>query len=408
MKDSFSQVSSEELLQLAEDRIFSLGPRDLASALSYQNMRYGLGKMIYALEGEAYCVFGPDATITRNKGRWTSGYGYGGVIHWNDENIAFPELRPNACGMLLMGLHDLPAKDELLKRAAELNAQSPVLDDIQVEPDLGAGNHFLEFYEPMEVSKELSETLLSYEYFAILHCSGPELKEEIYSYADGENKVDTPLGETTVLYGNEADEYYAKWKRLESFSKQRRELLAEKIVETYDPISNYTHQGLTSRSEARLGCYDTMDSSGGNRLFPLTLRWDCPVYIFEGKNNLSPEVLQRVGFLERAEKLGLEKDLKRINILPHGGGYEIKLDYQNINITNTGLGNVFTLSNPEPAVRVDEVEAETGVTEFGGMNITNPRELPYTYRGKKVVRKIMELDLSKLVGKLRPLMTLKI
>ncbi|KXA89956.1 hypothetical protein AKJ57_04665 [candidate division MSBL1 archaeon SCGC-AAA259A05] len=72
MIDSFSQVSSEEMLQLAEERIFSLGPRDLASALSYQNMRYGLGKVIYALEGDVYCVFGPDATITRNKGRWTS------------------------------------------------------------------------------------------------------------------------------------------------------------------------------------------------------------------------------------------------------------------------------------------------------------------------------------------------
>ncbi|KXB06607.1 hypothetical protein AKJ51_03330, partial [candidate division MSBL1 archaeon SCGC-AAA382A20] len=387
MIDSFSQVSSEELLQLAEDRIFSLGPRDLASALSYQNMRYGLGKMIYALEDDAYCVFGPDATITRNKGRWTSGYGYGGVIHWKDENVVFPDLRPNGCGMLLMGLHDIPDRDELVKRAAQLNDRNPVLDDIEVEPDLGAGNHFLEFYEPMQISKELSGTLSSYDYFAILHGSGPELKEEIYSYADGGNKVETPLGETTVLYGDEADGYYAKWERLESFSKRRREFLAEKVVETYDPISNYTHQGLFSRNEARLGCYDTMDGSGGNHLFPLTLRWDTPVYIFKGESNLSEEVLQRLGFLERAERLGLEEDLKKINILPHGGGYKIELDYQNIEVTNTELGNVFTLSNPEPAVRVDEVEAETGVTEFGGMSITNPRELPYTYRGKMVVRK---------------------
>ncbi|KXA88733.1 hypothetical protein AKJ57_06410 [candidate division MSBL1 archaeon SCGC-AAA259A05] len=400
--------SSEGLLQLSEERIFSMGPRDLSSALSYKNMIYGLGKMISVLEGNVYCVLGPDASITRNKKRWSSGFGYGGVIHWKDENVMFPEIRPNACGMLLMGLRELPDKDELIKKAVKLNENGIVLDGIEIEPDFGAGNHFFEFYDPLELPDGSSDALSSYDYFAILHGSGPELKNSIYSYAEEGERVKTPLGEITVLEDGEVDEYYKRWKELEDFSKRRRELLAERIVGEFGSISNYTHQGMFSINEARLGCYDTIDESEGNRLFPVALRWDCPVYIFEGKENLSEEILDRLEFRERAERLGLVDALKNINILPHGGGYEIGLNYQNVEVTNTNFGNVFMLSNPEPAGSLREIKPGTGIAEFGGMNVTNPRELPYTYRGKKIVRKTMELDLSDLVGKLRPLMTLKI
>lgn len=399
--------SSDGLLQLSEERIFSMGPRDLSSALSYKNMSHGLGKMISVLEGDVYCVLGPDASITRNKKRWSSGFGYGGVIRWKNEKVMFPEIRPNACGMLLMGLEKLPEKKELIRKAAKLSENEAVLDGIEIESDFGSGNHFFEFYEPMEISAGYSDAL-SHNYFALLHSSGPELKNSLYSYAEEGERVETPLGKITVLEGKEVNEYYKRWKELEDFSKRRRELLAKKIVGQYSLISNYTHQGLFSVNEARLGCYDTMDESGGNRLFPLALRWDCPVYIFKGKRNLSDKILDRLEFRERAKRLGLVDALKNINILPHGGGYKIGLNYQNVELMNTNFGNVFMLSNPELAESLEETTPSTGITKFGGMNVTNPRELPYTYRGKAIVRKTMEMNLSELVGKLRPIMTLKI
>lgn len=403
-----SSLSGKDLLSLAEKRTFFLGMEDLGSNLSYRNMCYGLGKMMYALGSEdVYCVFAPDASITRNKGRWLSGYGYGGVIKWNDD-VGFPEIRPNGCGMLLMRLDGLPDIEELVKRASEVNDDSFTLDGIEIEPDFGKGNHFFEFYESMGSSGGNSNTFPEDAYFAILHCSGPELKDEIYSYAYEEKRIETPFGKITVLEDSEAEEYYEQWKRLESFSRRRRKFLAEKIVGSFDPISNFTHQGLFSKNEARLGCYDTLEGSGENHLFPLALRWDCPVYIFRGKKNLSEEVLERTGFRERAEKLGLVEELKNINILPHGGGYELKLSHRDFDVTNTSFGNVYTLKNPVPESGVREDGSAKQIEKTERMTITNPRELPYTYRGEEVARRTMELDLSDLVAKLRPILTLKI
>jgi hypothetical protein len=92
----------KKLLEEARQHIFSLGLQDLASALSYENMVHGLGKVLFVLDSNAFCVFGPDATITRNVKRWESGFGYGAVIKWFDKGIAFPEMRPNGCGMILV------------------------------------------------------------------------------------------------------------------------------------------------------------------------------------------------------------------------------------------------------------------------------------------------------------------
>ncbi|KXB02776.1 hypothetical protein AKJ43_00645 [candidate division MSBL1 archaeon SCGC-AAA261D19] len=246
-------------MNLAEERIFSLGLRDLSSVLSYKNIRYALGKMMYALESkDVYCVFATDASITRNEGRWLSGYGYGGLIRWKKEDVAFPEIRPNACGMLLMRLEELPNREELARKASEVNRSELTLDGVEIKPDFGKGNHFFEFYEPLEVSEGTSDALSSDAYFAILHSSGPELKKEVYSYAQKGERVKTPLGKITLLKGEKAKEYYKTWKRLESFSKKRRELLAEKILGSYDLISNFTHQGLFSkkRGQIRMLRYD--------------------------------------------------------------------------------------------------------------------------------------------------------
>lgn len=181
--------SKKDLISFAEDRIFSLGSRDLGSALSYKNMRYGLGKMIYALEDEdLHCVLAPDASITRNKGRWLSGFGYGGVIRWSDPKVAFPETRPNACGMLFMRVDELPDKDKLVERASEVNGTDLTLEGVEINPDFGKGNHFFEFYEPREIMED-SKFLSPDSYFAILHCSAPEIKDEVYSFVDEGKRV---------------------------------------------------------------------------------------------------------------------------------------------------------------------------------------------------------------------------
>lgn len=393
MAKSIQSLGKKELLSLARSRIFTLGLKDLASELSMKNMEYGLAKILYALDSDrAFSFFSPDATITRNIGRWMSGFGYGMVIRWPG-NVFFPEIRPNGCGMILVKLNGKPSRKEIIKTAGELNYSDLSLDGYSIEPDFGKGNHFFEFYSVLNSQEEkIPEDC----YYAIIHGSSPERKSDMYGVIDSAPRVKTPLGDIAMLEGKEANEYYRKWIDFENFSKKRRELIAKEVLGDVEVISNITHQGMFGENEARLGCYDTMDKSypRGEALFPVALRWDVPVYIFKGKENLSEEVLSMAGIKEAAEKANLTDEIKNINILPHGGGYHINMDYTEIKVVESRMGNTFVLNGSTPP--------------HGEMIITNPHELPYSYRGREVVEKIMTYDLGTSVAKLKPIMTLKI
>lgn len=411
---AFSKLKAEELLKEAEKRMFFLGKRDLASALSFENMRFGIGKMLYALDdGNVICVFGPDATITRNIGRWNSGFGYGAVIRWSEKGIFFPEMKPNACGMTLVRIDELPSRDEILERIAEVENSELRLDGIRITPDFGKGNHFFEFYKVIEVSPDVEGKIAEDAFYAIIHGSPQERKREIYDMINEGEAIDTPLGKISVLSGSLAKRYYRMWLSYESFSKRRREFLVKEILgKDVKVISNLTHQGLFSEREIRLGCHDTMDKSypKGKALFPVALRWDCPLYIFKGRENLNEEVMERLDFKRRAEEVGLLDELKSINILPHGGGYDILLPYSRISIKRTLIGNNFILSDEKPIARIEDITRvkEGRLSRFGELVISNPHELPYTYRGESVIREIMEYALGKPVAKLQPLLTIKI
>ena len=183
-------MGAKKLLKSAEKHTFSLGVRDLASTLSYQNMMYGLGKILHVLDN-CICVFGPDATITRNIRRWQNGFGYGAVIRWFEEGIMFPEIMPNACGMIVIKLDELPEKKDLFEAVSYIEDNVITLDGIELKPDFGHGNHFLEFYSSLELSPELGSLMPSDSYYAILHCSAPEKKDDLYSKINTGNMVET-------------------------------------------------------------------------------------------------------------------------------------------------------------------------------------------------------------------------
>jgi hypothetical protein len=409
--EDISRMGDKELLAFASQRIFSLGLRDLSSALSYENMRFGLAKMIYALNSpDVYCVFGPDATITRNVERWNSGFGYGAVLRWPEKGVFFPEIKPNGCGMLLVKLDELPSKEELIKKAAEVEKSEIILDGVRLKPDFGKGNHFFEFYKPIGVSPDVEDRIPEDCGYAIIHGSAQEKKDEFYG-PDGCEKVETPLGDISVLSGAAGKKYYRRWLSFNDFSKRRREVLAEAVLGDCEVISNLTHQGIFRENEVRLGCHDTLDESypKGDALFPIALRWDHPVYLFRGKENLSDDVLGMTGFDSRAEELGLLDGLRNINILPHGGGYRVNLQYSKIKVVRTDIGNHFILSDAKPISKVDEIGVDKKrVSSFGEMIVMNPRELPFDYRGRSIIQKVMEYDLATPVAKLQPLMTLKV
>lgn len=391
--------SSKDLLNLAEDRMFSLGLNDLTAKLSYKNMRYALGKIMNILEDDGvFSVFAPDATITRNKPRWLAGFGYGAVIRWPRRDVAFPDIRPNGCGMLLMRLDDLPSEEELVESASDVNVRDLHFEGFDIRPDFGKGNHFFEFYKPTEISEGSSDVLDEDSYYAIIHGSAQELKDKIYGWSDKAVEEETPLGSLNVLYGDKAEKYYEDCQELDSFSKKRREFLAEEVIGDFEILSNFNHQGLFAPNEARLGCYDLMDQ-GVDGLYPVTLRWDQPTYVFKGNQNLSREVLKTLGFLERAQDLDLAEELLDINILPHGGGYEIKLPYEDFEIMSTEFGNAYVLDGSQV------VESDKNMSN---MVITDPSSLPFSYRGNEVVDRTLDLDLGEVEAELSPIITLKI
>ena len=400
-------LDKKALIDASTRRIFSFGPRDLASALAYENMRYGLGKIMYALDDYGVsCVFGPDATITRNVERWESGFGYGAVIRWPEKGVFFPQIKPNACGMLLARIDELPSREDIIHRMSEVMDSELFLDGVRVRPDFGHGNHFFEFYSVLETSPDVAADIPKDSFYVLLHGSAPERKDAFYGVTGSEQHVLTPMGDISFLDGAAGKEYYRNWADLEDFSKRRREFILKEVIGGYKLVSNTTHQGLSAESEIRLGCYNSVEKT----LFPVAMRWDIPVYVFRGKPNLSEEVIRRVGFHGRAEETGMLERLQNTNILPHGGGYKVDLEYTRITVVNGGDRNHFVLSGAKPASRVSEMmdNSKRGVSSFGEMVIMNPRELPYDYRGLSVIEKTMEYELGTPVAKLQPLMTLKV
>ncbi len=390
------KASRKELLRCAEERIFFLGPDDLSSRLASKNMQYGLGKMLYASHNEVFCVFGPDASITRNTSRWESGFGYGCVIKWFDEGIAFPELRPNGCGMALARLEEQPTEEEIIEGLSRLEEDPPELDGLEVRPDLGEGNHFFEIYRAEYIHREVEKTLSTH-YYAILHCSSPERKADIYGKVIEGDWIDTPLGRVSVLLDREARDYLRLWEDYKSFCKRRRELILSKVLPDGEVILDKTHQGIFGPAEMRLGCYSAVDGNVKGDIFPLTLRSDLPVYLMKGTRNLSQGVMKKLGFLERARGLDLLEELENLNILPHGSGYEIMAPYYRVNTLHRH-GRLFFY-----------LRRESG---NGGGNasivITSPRELPFRYRGAEVMERTLEYELGYPVAKLTPIQTIKV
>ncbi|MHA1410690.1 MAG: hypothetical protein ACTSQY_10365, partial [Candidatus Odinarchaeia archaeon] len=134
------KLSEQELFKRAEQHIFSTGLNDIASRLCKTNMVYGLSKFHLAqenfgLEPSATFISTPDETVTRNIGRWENGLGYGGKISWGEgsEKFIFLDVKPNACGMLLGGLDELPTPKDVLTKIEQLQSKSYYIDDVKIK-----------------------------------------------------------------------------------------------------------------------------------------------------------------------------------------------------------------------------------------------------------------------------------
>jgi hypothetical protein len=399
------EVPRAELLQRARKFYFSLGIGDGASSLCQENFCYGLAKIHYAqeklgMDPTATFISTPDETISHNKVRWQSGYGYGGKIVWGDgkDRLIFIDIKPNACGMLVGGMEQLPTPREIIENIDTIVSGEQFLDGILIKWDFKKGNHFIDIFEtdPYDVANHHYPP-----YMFIIHCSAPELQVDEYTgmgfYYDKSpalrqlmETIKTPFGSVNYVQGEAAKRYFDLCMYARDFAARRRALAAKLIFGKYESISNAMHQGMISYNAIMLGAQSLAENP--HQIFPIALKSDLPAYIIKGFPNLTVEQIEDMGFEKRAKKLGVYSYLRDFNAVPHGGGYALP-----------------------PISRVIDVREYNGVRYFvceqenqeGIIIITDTKELEYLYRGKKVVHRTEQLGLCQVEARLKPKFVLK-
>ncbi len=399
------RMDREEYLSRAKDHLFMTGINDNGMKLCAANMVYGIAKIHFlqeklGLKADATFISTPDATITRNAERWNNGFGYGGKIEWGDGTLELMilDLLPNACGMLVGGLEELPQIETLIDKVSTISVKSSDIkvNGIKVVWDFGTGNHFIDVFKVRDIMG--MENFLPYIF--IIHGAGDELRDNnpkgygLYYYRSKrlENmaeKIDTPFGKIRFLTGKEASDYYEQYKFVDDFSKSRRIEFAKRLFGDFKIISNETHQGLADINTMLLGCHLIKD----NQILPITLRGDLPAYLVYGKPSFTKEQIENLGFEKRAKKLDLTKRLRNANVVPHGGGYHFPDILSVLKVIENNGQRYFLMDL---------------INDRGKKVIKDLREIPYDYRGRMVVLRTLELDLAKIIAKLIPLYVLKI
>lgn len=398
------KLNRSALLKRAGAHYFSTGMNDGASYLSRENMKYGLAKMHlaqekYGLEPSASFITTPDETVTRNLSRWKAGFGYGGKLEWGSgkDKFIILDTKPNSCGMLVGGLNELPEPKELIERIHNAKRELYV-DDLPMDWDLYKGNHFIDLFKVNRRSMDLEIP----DYAFIIHGSVSELRGETEKgmglYFDKSETlrekaqvIETEVGKLHILLDSNAEEYFQFYQYSEEFAKKKRELVAEAIFGKYQTIANVTHQGLLNYNTLLLGTQNVKDPNA--KVFPIALRADLPAFLMRGLENLDDEIIEALGFVKRAEKLGVMDRLRHANILPHGGGYAFKDIINVIDVIEIKNQRYFILDMQN---------------DVGNKICSDVREMEFDYRGKGVVLRTVELGFGEIMARLIPHYVLKI
>jgi len=406
---NISELSKTDLLQRAQEFIFSTGLNDGASQLCKANMKYGIAQFQiiqekYGFEPKATFISSPDETISRNNFRWNSGLGYGGRLNWGDgnEKLIFLNIKPNCCGILVGGLEEVPDPYDIIKKIDNIKSKEHYYNDILINWDYGISNHFINCLE----TRNLSDIDLP-PYVFMIHGSSPEFRDDKYGmglYVDKSKTLreyaveeNTKFGKQYVLLDSEAKEYLNFNIKALDFSNKKREMIADNIFDFgYKTICNQPHQFLKDYNNMYLGsnCTDINCEIITSNIFPTTLRADIAAYLFKGKKNLTEKTLRNVNLLDRAGKLELLDVLTNANILPHGGGYLLSdiVEVQDV------------LEYKDQRYFVTSLKSNISRLKI----IRNVREIQFEYRGRDIVLKTIQLDLGEIIARLNPLFSIKL
>ncbi|MFX0037067.1 MAG: hypothetical protein ACFE9I_15660 [Candidatus Hermodarchaeota archaeon] len=409
LSQNLFELSKSDLLDRANQFIFSTGLNDGTSRLCRANMKYGLAQFQliqekYGQQPKATFISSPDETISRNKFRWNSGLGYGGRINWGDgkDKLIFLNTKPNCCGILVGGLKELPDPYELIKRIDMIKSEELYYNDILLNWDYGISNHFINCFE----TKSLSDVGFS-PYIFLIHGSCPELRDDQYGiglYIDKSKTLkeiaieeDTKFGNQYILIDSDARDYFEFSKKALEFSNLKRQIIANHLFnDELEIICNQPHQFLKDYNNMYLGsnCTDIDCDLIKSNIFPTTLRADIAAYLFSGKKNLTNTTLKNLELLQRGEDLELLDVLFNACILPHGGGYAFNYVEDVLDILEYKDQRYFVTSLKTDISRLKIIRSVS--------------ELQFEYRGRDVVLKTIQLDLGEIIARLNPLFSLKL
>ncbi len=396
-----SNRKDSELLARAERLVITTGVGDTGERLCRLNMRYGLAKMHYyqmsrGLEPDAMFLGAPDATVTRNPGRWTSGFGYGGLLRWSGDFVPL-EAKPNGCGLLMVGLRREPTRSALVDRLIQLERSGLSLEGQTVSVDIRHSNHFLEV---CRLSAEAKDHIDWDGPVALLHSSGTEFRGET-SFGPGlywddsealramATRQETPWGDIWVVEGRAAHDYERECHRVHRFQTKRRLALAQALLGAdIEILFHGMHQGLHAIGTFPLGCY--LHDGNGHGLtpfvetqagpFPVTLSADLPIALIEPKASFDPARMAAQG-----RPLDHLTDRQRVwvtdaNLIPHGGGTKLA-EMTDLQVIDQNGRRVFS-----------------GKTAGGVVKFEDPKNLPFGYRGTEVLDQTLALGLGRLTG----------
>ncbi|MBC7288885.1 MAG: hypothetical protein H5T86_12785, partial [Armatimonadetes bacterium] len=362
-------------------------------------MTFGLAKILWwqlkiGLQPAASFIAAPDCTITRNSARWLSGFGYGGKLFYDfPEPAVVLDVKPNACGMLVGGIEQLPSQEELTDRLARLLNSSATLDGVPLSWDFAAGNHFVDVFSVHPMKPHLQLPPFGF----IVHSACPELRAESAAgpglYWDksqallaSAEEISTPWGPLRVLRGGKAQDYLDFFSYCADFAARKRLLAAEVLFGDFTVISNRFHQGLLPDGRVLLGSHHSLWPEP----LPMTLRPDLPSYLMSGLPNVRAESLPAHAISGAADYAA--RCLGEANIVPHGGGYALDGIRKLVNVVDRGERRLFEL----------EREA-TSTAEL----ISDPGTLPTRYRGRQVLMKTIEHGLGEPIARLDPVLVIK-
>ena len=312
-------------LEEAEKRIFSLASGNRFGIVGPFIMRIGFAKQLYAVNElgvdienkKPFVLFCPDGTVTFNQLRLSRGFTYGCLIKSDYEGLISPSSMPNGCGFSIFELTD-DLDDE--KRIELINKRQKELGKEHIE-QLGKGNHFAALYavhDPI-TGEDTSKRVV------VVHCSGHAGSEYLYHPetwlydTEGFYDIETPHGSIVLLEGNAKKKYLARYKQGDEINTKNRVHVMDEIFgeNQYKTLEEITHQGLSKN-----GTIHQLGAQIHKGLQPIAFNAEEGLIGVTTKPNLKLENMSYWKDLNKVEEIGYSKLLSKLNITPHGGGYE--------------------------------------------------------------------------------------